>query len=288
MGSTNFTEHFDIPLPLGSDKTTPMDYNQSMQAVDTALFAAQGDASDAKTGLAATNQKVTQNTQAINSLAGRVTTVEGTVSSQGTALSNLSTKIDGVEEDAQDMITAYKQASATASRNYAIGDYFIYNDVLYKATQNIASGATIVPNTNCRATNVGTELERLNSDLDSAYTLAGSAKTRADEAYDAATNGDTIVATWINALSNINGKFARIGYVHHLQFSARIAGGIGAGMSNIGQIAEVGNYPSVHVVAPITTNTGYSGNIQIGTNGAISIEFPQPIPDCSIVANLVY
>ena len=134
MGSTNFTEHYDIPLPLGSDKTTPMDYNTSMQAVDTALFTARGDASDAKTGLATTNQNVAKNAQDISSLAGRVTTVEGTVSSQGIAITNLGTKVDGVEQDAQDMICAYNQASATASRNYAVGDYFIYNDVLYNVS----------------------------------------------------------------------------------------------------------------------------------------------------------
>ena len=165
MGSTNFTEHYDIPLPLGSDKTTPMDYNPSMQAIDTALFAAQGDASDAKTGLATTNQNVAQNTQNINALAGRVTSVEGTVSSQGTAITNLGTKIDGVEQDAQDMICAYNQASATASRNYAVGDYFIYNDVLYRATQAIASGATIVPDTNCTTTNVSAELKDISGDI---------------------------------------------------------------------------------------------------------------------------
>lgn len=165
MGSTNFTEHYDIPLPLGSDKTTPMDYNQSMQAVDTALFTAQGDASDAKTGLATTNLNVAQNTQDIGSLAGRVTAVEGTVASQGTAITNLSTKIDGVEQDAQDMICAYNQASATASRNYAVGDYFIYNDVLYRVTQAITAGGTIVPDTNCTTTNIGTELNQLKSDL---------------------------------------------------------------------------------------------------------------------------
>ena len=168
MGSTNFTEHYDIPLPLGSDKTTPMDYNPSMQAIDTALFTAQSDASDAKTGLATTNQNVAQNAQDIGTLAGRVTAVEGTVSSQGTAITNLGTKVDGVEQDAQDMICAYNEASATASRNYAVGDYFIYNDVLYRATQAITAGGTIVPDTNCTTTNVTSEIKNFSPDL-SAY-----------------------------------------------------------------------------------------------------------------------
>ena len=45
MSYTNETTHYGIPLPLGSDLTTPMDYNESMQAVDTALFGAVSDAS---------------------------------------------------------------------------------------------------------------------------------------------------------------------------------------------------------------------------------------------------
>jgi len=37
--------------------------------------------------------------------------------------------------------------------------YFRYNDILYKTTAVINVGETIVPNTNCAATNIATELE---------------------------------------------------------------------------------------------------------------------------------
>ena len=44
---TNQTTHYEIPLPLGTDLTTPMDYNESMQAIDTAVWGATQDAATA-------------------------------------------------------------------------------------------------------------------------------------------------------------------------------------------------------------------------------------------------
>ena len=38
---TNETTHYGIPLPLGSDLTTPMDYNEAFQKIDNAVFNAQ-------------------------------------------------------------------------------------------------------------------------------------------------------------------------------------------------------------------------------------------------------
>lgn len=45
--------------------------------------------------------------------------------------------------------TAPTEASSTASKAYAVGDYFVYNGKLYITTSAIASGGTITPNTNC-------------------------------------------------------------------------------------------------------------------------------------------
>lgn len=165
MGSTNFTTHYDIPIPLGSDKTTPMDYNQSMQDVDTALFEAHGNAASAIAGLEITNGNVAQNADDIDALEGRMTTAEGTLVTQGNAINNLGLEVADVRTDGQDMITAYKEATAQSTHAYAVGDYFVYNDVLYKATESIAIGDTIVPDTNCKTTNVSSELIQIKSDL---------------------------------------------------------------------------------------------------------------------------
>lgn len=51
----------------------------------------------------------------------------------------------------------------TASKAYAIGDYLVYNNKFYKVTSAIAQGGTITVGTNVVQTNVGDELDDLNS-----------------------------------------------------------------------------------------------------------------------------
>lgn len=50
------------------------------------------------------------------------------------------------------------QSTATALRNYAVGDFMVYQNNFYEVTQAIASGGTIVPNTNVTKTTVGAVL----------------------------------------------------------------------------------------------------------------------------------
>lgn len=54
------------------------------------------------------------------------------------------------------------ESSATASRNYSVGQQFVYNGLLYEATSAIASGGTITPGSNCARTTVAEELSALN------------------------------------------------------------------------------------------------------------------------------
>ena len=60
--------------------------------------------------------------------------------------------------NAQKMIAAPEEATSTASAAHAAGTYFRYNNKLYKATQDIALGGTITPNTNCVEDTVCAEL----------------------------------------------------------------------------------------------------------------------------------
>lgn len=53
------------------------------------------------------------------------------------------------------------QVGSKATKNYEIGDYFIYNGILYKVTAAIAQGAAITPGTNVEATNVMAEIVSL-------------------------------------------------------------------------------------------------------------------------------
>ena len=53
------------------------------------------------------------------------------------------------------------QATTTATKNYAVGDYLFMNGVMYKVTTAIPQNATIAAGTNVEATDVATELKLL-------------------------------------------------------------------------------------------------------------------------------
>lgn len=158
MSYTNGTTHYNLPQTTGSDKRDWTDANQAFADVDAALYGAVQDTAQAELDIDALETRmdtaelnIATNTGDISGLDTRVTTVEGAVTS-------LSGQVTDTRQDLEDMICAYNEASATSTHAYAIGDYFIYNDVLYRATQAIAIGNTIVPDTNCTTTNVTTEL----------------------------------------------------------------------------------------------------------------------------------
>ena len=62
--------------------------------------------------------------------------------------------IDGLTEPDEDMI---------ANANIASGKYFVVNNQLYLSTAAIAAGASIIPGTNCTATNLAEALNALNT-----------------------------------------------------------------------------------------------------------------------------
>lgn len=167
MSYANGTTHYNLPQTVGTDKRDWFDSNAAFAAVDAALYAAAtGQASDAE-AITALQQTVAGQATDIAALQTASSSQAASISALQTTVNGQATQIADVRQDAEDMITANNEgAAATSTRAYAINDYFIYNDVLYKATDAIAIGDTIVPNTNCEATNVDTELTQLNSDLD--------------------------------------------------------------------------------------------------------------------------
>ena len=62
--------------------------------------------------------------------------------------------VDGLTVPDEDMI---------ANENIASGKYFVVNNQLYLSTASIAAGASIVPGTNCTATNLAEALNALNT-----------------------------------------------------------------------------------------------------------------------------
>ena len=93
--------------------------------------------------------------------------------SSGLSASTVQAAIDeaaALAKLAVDGIATYEKTS-TASKGYAVGDYFLYSGNLYKCTLAFAQGAMIIPNTNCTATSVGDELSSLNSAKENVPTI---------------------------------------------------------------------------------------------------------------------
>lgn len=162
MSYVNGTQHYNLPQTVGTDKRDWADTNQAFADVDAALYQAVETAGDASTAVAALDAQVNGTggvVERVSAAENDINTVEGSVATLQTTVANHTSQIADVRRDDQDMITAFNEPDATSDHAYSVGDYFIYNDILYKATAAIAVGATIVPNTNCAATNVTTEIK---------------------------------------------------------------------------------------------------------------------------------
>ena len=184
MAYVNGTTHYNLPQTVGTDKRDWADTNEAFAAVDAALYGAVDDVAAAGTEITALKGRMTtaetnigQNTSDIAGLDTRLTTAEGAITSQ-------QSQITDTRQDLEDMICAYNEATATSTHAYGTGEndnhYFIYNDVLYRATQSIAIGDTIVPDTNCTTTNVTTEIaaiDDLSGDVGQLQTDVGQLQT---------------------------------------------------------------------------------------------------------------
>lgn len=169
MSSTNTTEFYGLTQYIGTDKPSFTDNNEAFRAVDAALHGAVTDVADA-------SDNITTLTGRVGDVEDAVTGLSGTVGTQGDAITALQNKeisqdgdIAGVKAAALDMICAFNEEAAQSVHAYAIGDFFRYNDVLYKASAVINIGDTIIPNTNCVATNV---TEQLLNDVDKVGNLS--------------------------------------------------------------------------------------------------------------------
>ena len=205
MSYTTGTTHYNLPQTVGTDKRDWSDTNQAFQDVDAALYGAVQDVAQAASDVDALEARmytaehnISTNNGDIAGLDTRVTTVEGAVSS-------LSGQVTDARQDLEDMICAFNEASATSTHAYEVGDYFIYNDVLYRAIQQIAIGDTIVPDTNCTTTNVTTEIqsiEDLSSDVTQLQTDVGQLQTDVEDVKATVLNTvDATSLTWRDALT---------------------------------------------------------------------------------------
>ena len=184
------TPNYNLPQTEGTDKRDWFDTNESFANVDADLHSA------VETG-AVNSQKIEETEGTVSQLNTRVgdvekdvadikadvTTAQENIGTLGTTLSGLTTEVRNNKDDLEDMITAYEETSATASASHNVGDYFRYNDILYITTITIRVGDTIVPDVNCRSTNVMTRVRALENQGGGQSPLASSVL------YDNATSG---------------------------------------------------------------------------------------------------
>lgn len=154
MSYTNQTTHYGIPLPTSGDLVNLLDWNQSSEDIDAAIYGAAEAAQQAGSDIQAVAGDVSQLQTDLGAVQGDVTAIDGRV----TSLEQTSGTLDEKVDDIADMITPREVTSAQSNIRVNVDELFRYNDVLYKCTVQINIGDTIVPNVNCTATNVETEL----------------------------------------------------------------------------------------------------------------------------------
>ena len=159
MSYTTGTTHYNLPQTVGSDKRDWTDTNEAFSDVDAALWEAHQGATQAALDIASINSEIQTITGKQADDEADIATISGKVSTLETTVANHTTEIGDVRRDLQDNIESLREDTATSTHAYEIGDYFYYNDVLFKATAQIAIGATIVPNTNCTGVTVMDELK---------------------------------------------------------------------------------------------------------------------------------
>lgn len=171
MGYTNETTHYGIPLPLGSDLTTPMDYNTAAEAVDAAVFEAVSNSSGAvdtaaeavqtANAAATTAAGAVTEAQTAHAVADAATTAAGTAQNTANAaqiaVDNLESQTrtiaqvtaDGVKTRTQllnELYTAAKPALVQDEKvlfeigaGFMLGSYNATTDKITASSANLAS-----------------------------------------------------------------------------------------------------------------------------------------------------
>lgn len=94
------------------------------------------------------------------------------------SFANAINEVDSNANNAQQMIAPI-QTTLTASKAYAVGEQFIYNGLLYKATAAIAQGGAITINGNCELSESATEqILQINDNLSQTNSTVGSLNKR--------------------------------------------------------------------------------------------------------------
>lgn len=158
MSYEHGTTHYNLPQTVGSDTRDWFDTNEAFADIDAAIYSAGQTAEGAKTDLTEVKTDIQSLKDADIAMTGRVDGIDTRVGTAELKIDRLQDEVIDGNQDLKDSICSIEEASATAAYPHNTGEFFWYNDTLYKATANIAIGQQIVPDTNCKTTNITTEL----------------------------------------------------------------------------------------------------------------------------------
>lgn len=273
MSYSGQTTHYGIPLPTSSDLVNLLDWNQSSEDIDTALYGAAQAASEAGTEIVGIKATLVQLQNAdvqfqsdLNAIDGRVTSLEQT-----------SGNIEEDVEDIADMITAKEVPTAQSDQRILVDEWFRYNGVLYVCTVQIEIGDTIVPNVNCRATNIESEMAaggggvEIDDNTTSASKVWSSQKTSNEittpRSGDMRMNNGVVQyydgSAWVNAQIGGNMKCAKFGTV-------QVTGaGVSVDISDL-SLASAEDYMVILSGDGASSGSTYNGTIWIDAKTATS------------------
>lgn len=100
-------------------------------------------------------------------------------------------------------IIAQTETTSTASQNYAVGDYLILNNQLYKVTVAISSGETITPGTNVELITLTSEVKSIKSSVDANASAIATLQTAP---YDPMSMYLQFLRTYANGSVSSNGR----------------------------------------------------------------------------------
>lgn len=247
MSYANGTTHYNLPQTVGTDKRDWFDTNQPFADIDEALYGAVQQSTSTATAVTALTTRVGNVESDIATIQSSQSTDEANIAALQTLVNQHTSEIADVKADALDMICAVDEGTAqVATVAVSEGHYFRYNDVLYMATANIAVGDTIVPNTNCRATNVATELEA----------IAPSGETVDETARQEIGNLSSLQTTSkVDLVSAINEVLSQIG---------------GGGMPNLNYSTPLHDFTTGNLSFTASTECYVSGDVLAGSEGAVN------------------
>lgn len=180
MSYSNGTAHYNLPQTVGSDKRDWFDTNEAFRELDSAVASAvagvegvSGSVETLTSDVNALGERVSIAEENIGTLGAGLSTTNEQLASATSALNGLATTVNENKTDIEDMIESNNEPSATSAHSYNIGDYFIFNDTLYKCTVTIHVGDTIVPNVNCSTTDVMSRVKALEDGGGSTPTASG-------------------------------------------------------------------------------------------------------------------